>query len=386
MTHRLDFIVPGDPAQHTGGYLYDAHIVTELRRLGWTVAVHGLPGRFPEADATARDALERTLATLPSGRLVVVDGLALGGLPEVAIRHGYRLRLVALVHHPLADERGLSLARRHCLLASERAALAAVGRVITTSPWTARRLADFGLQPSRVRTVEPGVTPLALARADGEPPRLLCVGTVSPRKGQDLLVRALARLRDTPWHCDCIGSSTRDPDFAGAVAGLIHEAGLDDRIQLHGECDDARLRAAYAGADLFVLPSHYEGYGMVVTEAIAAGLPVLTTTGGALSETLPPGAGIVVPPDDVDALTEALAALIGDRARRHALREGARKARAALRDWPQAGAEFAAALSGMERSPAAMGGEPRAANLGAPPPGGQSRGANLGKPSSGGRA
>ena len=386
MTHRLDFIVPGDPAQRTGGYLYDAHIVTELRRLGWTVAVHGLLGRFPEADATARDALERTLATLPSGRLVVVDGLALGGLPEVAIRYGCRLRLVALVHHPLADERGLSLARRHCLLASERAALAAVGRVITTSPWTARRLADFGLQPSRVSTVEPGVTPLALARADGEPPRLLCVGTVSPRKGQDLLVRALARLRDTPWHCDCIGSSTRDPDFAGAVAGLIHEAGLDDRIQLHGECDDAHLRAAYAGADLFVLPSHYEGYGMVVTEAISAGLPVLTTTGGALSETLPPGAGIAVPPDDVDALTEALAALIGDRARRHALREGARKARAALRDWPQAGAEFAAALSGMERSPAAMGGEPRAANLGAPPPGGQSRGANLGKPSSGGRA
>ena len=386
MTHRLDFIVPGDPAQRTGGYLYDAHIVTELRRLGWTVAVHGLPGRFPEADATARDALERTLATLPSGRLVVVDGLALGGLPEVAIRHGCRLRLVALVHHPLADERGLSLARRHCLLASERAALAAVGRVITTSPWTARRLADFGLQPSRVRTVEPGVTPLALARADGEPPRLLCVGSVSPRKGQDLLVRALARLRDTPWHCDCIGSSTRDPDFAGAVAGLIHEAGLDDRIQLHGECDDARLRAAYAGADLFVLPSHYEGYGMVVTEAIAAGLPVLTTTGGALSETLPPGAGIAVPPDDVDALTEALAALIGDRARRHALREGARKARAALRDWPQAGAEFAAALSGMERSPAAMGGEPRAANPGAQTSGRHPRAANLGKPSSGGRA
>ena len=386
MTHRLDFIVPGDPAQRTGGYLYDAHIVTELRRLGWTVAVHGLLGRFPEADATARDALERTLATLPSGRLVVVDGLALGGLPEVAIRHGCRLRLVALVHHPLADERGLSLARRHCLLASERAALAAVGRVITTSPWTARRLADFGLQPSRVRTVEPGVTPLALARADGEPPRLLCVGTVSPRKGQDLLVRALARLRDTPWHCDCIGSSTRDPDFAGAVAGLIHEAGLYDRIQLHGECDDAHLRAAYAGADLFVLPSHYEGYGMVVTEAIAAGLPVLTTTGGALSETLPPGAGIAVPPDDVDALTEALAALIGDRARRHALREGARKARAALRDWPQAGAEFAAALSGMERSPAAMGGEPRAANPGAQTSGRHPRAANLGKPSSGGRA
>lgn len=386
MTRRLDFIVPGDPAQRTGGYLYDAHIVTELRRLGWTVDVHGLPGRFPEADASARDALERTLAALPSGRQVVVDGLALGGLPEVAIRHGHRLALVALVHHPLADERGLSLARRHCLLASERAALATAGRVITTSGHTARRLADFGLQPSRVRTVEPGVAPLALAPADGEPPRLLCVGTVSPRKGQDLLVRALVRLRDTPWHCDCIGSSTRDPDFARAVAGLIREAGLDDRIQLHGECDDGRLRAAYAGADLFVLPSHYEGYGMVVTEAIAAGLPVLTTTGGALAQTLPVGAGIAVPPGDVDALAQALATLIGDRSRRHALRDGARKARAALRDWPQAGVEFAAALSEVERSSAVMWGEPWGANRGAQPPGGQSRGASLGKPSSGGRA
>ena len=395
MTRRLDFIVPGDPAQRTGGYLYDAHIVAALRGLGWTVDVHGLPGRFPDADATARDALERTLAALPSDRLVVVDGLALGGLPEVAIRHGRRLPLVALVHHPLADERGLSPARRHCLLASERAALAAAAHVITTSRWTARRLADFGLQQSRVRTVEPGVTPLALAPADGEPPRLLCVGTVSPRKGQDLLVRALARLRDTPWHCDCIGSSTRDPDFARAVAGLIREADLDERIQLHGECDDARLRAAYAGADLFVLPSHYEGYGMVVTEAIAAGLPVLTTTGGALAETLPPGAGIAVPPDDVDALAAALGALLGDRAHRHALRDGARKARAALRDWPQAGAEFAAALSGVDRSSAGIGREPRDAKLGRPPQGAnlaepmlrtQSRGANPGNPNPRGRA
>lgn len=351
MTPRLDFIVPGDPGQRTGGYLYDAHIVAELRRLGWTVDVHGLPGRFPEADARARAALERTLAALPDGRQVIVDGLALGGLPEVAIRHGHRLALVALVHHPLGDERGLSVARRHCLLASERAALAAVRQVITTSRFTARRIADFGLQPARVRTVEPGVTPLPLAMAEGEPPRLLCIGTLSPRKGQDLLVRALHRVCGLSWQCDIIGSRTRDPDFARALAALVTETGLDERIRLHGECDDARLRAAYTGADLFVLPSHYEGYGMVVTEAISAGLPVLTTTGGALAETLPTGAGLAVPPGDVDALADALAALIRDRGRRHALRDGARRARAALRDWPRAGAEFAAVLTALERSP-----------------------------------
>ncbi len=348
MTPQLDFIVPGDPAQRTGGYLYDAHIVAELRRRGWTVAVHGLPGRFPEADATARAALAHRLATLPRGRRVVIDGLALGGLPEVAIAHGGRLQLVALVHHPLGDERGLDRARRHALLASERAALSAARGVITTSGYTAQRMTDFGVRPSRVHVVEPGVTPLPPATADGDPPRLLCVATLSPRKGQDLLVRALARLRELPWHCELIGSRTRDPAFAATVEGLIADAGLADRIRVRGECDDDALRAAYAGADLFVLPSHYEGYGMVVTEALAAGLPVLTTTGGAVAQTLPAGAGVAVPPDDLDRLGTALDTLLRDRRLRLALRDGARTVRTSLRDWAQAGADFAAALAAID--------------------------------------
>lgn len=351
MNPQLEFIVPGDPEQRTGGYLYDAHIVAELRRLGWTVSVTGLPGRFPEADPTARCALDQALAALPVGRQVVVDGLALGGLPEIAIRHGRRLALIALVHHPLGDERGLSPVRRHCLLAGERAALTAVRGVITTSQCTARRMADFGLQPSRLRVVEPGVGSIPQAAADNDPPRLLCVGTLSPRKGQDVLVRALDRVRELPWHCDLIGSTLRSPDFADQVARLVAETGLQGRIHLHGECTDAHLREAYVGADLFVLPSHYEGYGMVVTEAVSAGLPVLTTTGGALAETLPAGAGITVPPDDVDALAEALGALIRDRHWRLALRDGARQARAALRGWTHAGAEFAAALTTIEHAP-----------------------------------
>ena len=353
MPPRLEFIVPGDPAQRTGGYLYDAHIVDELRQLGWTVSVKGLPGRFPEADTTARCALDQALAALPAGQQVVIDGLALGGLPEIAIRHGRRLALVALVHHPLGDERGLPPVRRHCLLASERAALSAVRGVITTSHSTARRMTDFGLQPSRLQVVEPGVTPMPQAEADSDPPRLLCVGTLSPRKAQDVLVRALERVRELPWQCDFIGSTQRAPDFADAVARLVAAGRLQDRIRLHGACTDEHLRQAYAGADLFVLPSHYEGYGMVVTEAVSAGLPVLTTTGGALAETLPAGAGITVAPDDVDALAEALHTLLRDRERRVALRDGARQARLALKGWTHAGAEFAAALNAIAHPPGA---------------------------------
>lgn len=353
MSHRLDFIVPGDPGQRTGGYLYDARIVEALRRLGWTVAIHGLPGRFPDADGTARDALHDTLAALPAGRRVVIDGLALGGLPEVAIEHAGRLRLVALVHHPLADELGLDPVLRRCLLASERAALAAVRMAVTTSAFTARRLLDFGLRAERIRWVEPGVAEFPLAAADGESPRLLCVASLTPRKGQDVLVRALERVRALPWQCTLVGSTSRDPGYANEVAALVRRTGLEDRIRLAGECADAALHEAYAAADLFVLPSHYEGYGMVVVEAIAAGLPVLTTTGGALAATLPPGAGLQVPPGDVDALAGALAGLIGDRTHRLRLRDGARRARASLRSWTQAGEAFAAALAELAPAPAA---------------------------------
>ncbi|MFB1031266.1 MAG: glycosyltransferase family 4 protein, partial [Thauera sp.] len=312
MSERLDFIVPGDPTQRTGGYLYDARIVEELRRRGWSVDVHGLPGRFPDADPTARAPLPATHPARPAPGRVVIDGLALGGLPEVAIEHAGRLALVALVHHPLADERGLDPVLRRCLLASERAALAAVRLAITTSAFTARRLLDFGLRAERSRWVEPGVAPLALAAAEGEPPQLLCVASLSPRKGQDVLVRALARVRALPWRCTLVGSTRRDPAYAGEVAELVRGLGLHDRIQLAGECEDAALQEAYAAADLFVLPSHYEGYGMVVVEAIAAGLPVLATTGGALPGTLPRDAGLAVPPGDVDALAGARAALFGD--------------------------------------------------------------------------
>ncbi|TAH50544.1 MAG: glycosyltransferase [Betaproteobacteria bacterium] len=356
MNRHLDFIVAGDPGQLTGGYVYDACIVGELRSRGWTVRVHGLPGSFPDADDDARTALQRTLAELPAGSRVVVDGLALGGLPEIALAHARRLRLVALVHHPLGDEGGLTPVRRRCLLASERAALAAACRVIATSAFTARRLADFGVHAARLRVVEPGVRRMPPAAADRHRPRLLCVATLTPRKAQDLLVLALARLRHLPWHCDCIGSLSRAPAFTDEVARLVATAGLSDRIRLLGERDAKGLRQAYAESDLFVLPSRYEGYGMVITEAIAAGLPILTTTGGALADTLPAGAGIGVPPGDVDALAEALGRLLQDGELRLRLRDGARRERDRLREWSQAGAEFAAALADLPDAPPDAGG------------------------------
>jgi glycosyltransferase involved in cell wall biosynthesis len=194
--------------------------------------------------------------------------------------------------------------------------------------------------------VEPGTDPSPLAAADHEPPRLLCIASIVPRKGHLILIEALAALQALPWSCTLVGSAARNPAHAAAVTQAIAAAGLSGRIMLAGELPPANLQEHWLGADLFVLPSFYEGYGMVVTEAIAHGLPVLTTRGGALAETLPPGAGIVVPPGDAAALTGALEQLLRDSNARATLRTAAREARTHLGDWMHAARAFAVVLEG----------------------------------------
>lgn len=351
MNQRFSLIVAGDPAQRTGGYLYDAQIVSALRAQGWDIEVIGLDGAFPDADASARQALENALAAQPEGAAVVIDGLAMGALPDVVARHRERLAITALLHHPLGDELGLSAADQQRLHRSELNALAAVRRIIVTSRFTARRLSaladDYAIPlGGRVSVIEPGVAraPASPAPHPGEPLRLLCVATLTPRKGQDVLVEALAGLETGGWRCDCYGGA-RDAAFTLRVQYLIEYHDLEDSVALHGECDSDTLEAAYQRAHALVLPSWYEGYGMVVTEALAHGLPVITTTGGALRDTLPKGAGLSVEPGDMAELQEALASFCGDADLRASLREGALKARQTLNDWHAAGEAFARALT-----------------------------------------
>jgi glycosyltransferase involved in cell wall biosynthesis len=334
-------LVAGDPNQYTGGYLYDARIARALSERGCVVETVGLAGRFPDADAVAARALEGALATCADGARVVIDGLALGALPDVLARHAHRLCVVALVHHPLADEWGISPALAERLRASERRALALVRHVIVTSPTTARHLAAaYDVDAVRISTVEPGVErPPVTARPPNPVPRMLCVATLVLRKGHAVLVDALAQLRDVPWHCEFIGGE-RDPACARAVRAAIASRGLEGRIDWRGEVAPQHLSAAYGRADVFVLPSWYEGYGMAVTEALSHGLPVVTTTGGALAETLPAGAGFSVPPGDAVALAQALRRVLTDAALRERLRRGAHAAIQTLPTWDGAGQRF----------------------------------------------
>lgn len=351
MNQRFSLIVAGDPDQRTGGYLYDAHIVSALRAQGWAIEVIGLEGAFPDADAAATQALAGALAAQPDGATVVIDGLAMGALPEVVNRHVDRLAITALVHHPLGDELGLDADDQQRLHQSELRALAAVPRIIVTSHFTARRLSaladEYNLPlVAAVSVVEPGVeqAPVSPACVPGEPLNLLCVATLTPRKGQDVLIEALAGLKASRWRCDCFGGA-RDAEFTLRLQYLIEFHGLEGQATLHGECDSDTLEAAYHNAHALVLPSWYEGYGMVVTEALAHGLPVITTTGGALRDTLPAGAGLSVEPGDVEALQIAIERFCDDTDLRASLRQGAIEARQTLKDWPAAAEAFASALA-----------------------------------------
>lgn len=342
----IHLVVPGPLDQRTGGYLYDARMVAELTEAGRTVVVHEVDGRFPDVDERARASLDEELAGIPDDAVVVVDGLAFSAAPGVAARHSARLRLVALVHHPLADETGLSEDERRHFESTEAEALRHARGVVVTSPYTARRLEDFDVTARRVRDVRPGTEPGLMAEGPGpgEAPMLVCVGTVTPRKGFDVLVRALAQLDDLDWRCDCAGSLDRAPEYAGDVRESVERLCLGPRVRFLGELPAAALDEVYRTATLFVLPSHYEGYGMAFAEALARGLPVVGTTGGAIPDTVPEGAGILVEPGDADGLAAALRTLLEKPARREAMAEAARTHARALPGWTTQAARFGAAV------------------------------------------
>lgn len=308
-TAGLHILVPGPIEQRTGGYIYDARIVQGLRDRGWDVRIHSLPGEFPLPE---NDAFVRVLASIPDGSCVVLDGLTLAATPEAIVFHRSRLRIIALVHHPLSDETGLSSDMRELLMRLERQALRAVSGVVVTSRFTADTLKRFGVSPARIRVVEPGVDKVGFAEGPGlnEPPELLVVGAVIPRKGHDVLIRALSSLRHHAWHCVCAGSVERDRSYVKLVMGSVDRNDLEGRIEFVGECDSSELDDYYRRASVFVLPSHYEGYGMVLAEALVRGLPIISTTGGAISDTVPAETGALVPPGNSDALSGAIRSFI----------------------------------------------------------------------------
>jgi glycosyltransferase involved in cell wall biosynthesis len=346
---RLAFAVPGDLSTATGGYAYDRRMIAELEALGWTVERINLGETFPWPDKDIRSAAEGRLLMVPEGCPIVVDGLALGALPEAARRLRANHILIALVHHPLALETGLTSAQTEILRASERAALAAAKHVVVTSRSTAHCLfTDYGVPADKVTVARPGndIVPPAPGSSDGIV-RVLSVGALVPRKGFDVLVAAFATLADLPWRLIIVGDRGRDPKTAAQLDADIVRLRLEDRVTVIGAVTAQRLGELYARADVFALASRFEGYGMAYSEAIAHGLPVVGTRAGAISDTMPPDAALLVAPDDVPALAKALRQVIANTDERRLLAAAARMAARKFPTWQESAHILSRALEAL---------------------------------------
>jgi glycosyltransferase involved in cell wall biosynthesis len=331
-----------DPARPSGGNRYDRRLCGGLTATGWDVREVVAPGRWPRPDVPALSRLSRAVGELPDGALVLVDGLIASAAASVLVPESARVRLVVLVHMPLGDVE-VPAAAEHAVLRRARA-------VVATSSWTRNRLLDrYGLTPDRVHVARPGAERGNLAPGTPGGGRLLCVGAVVAAKGHDLLVEALGGLADRPWTCAVVGSLDRDPAFVAALRRRAADLGIADRIAFAGPCGGPALTDGYRTADLLVHASRLESYGMVVTEALGFGLPVVATDVGGVPEALgrtaagPPG--LLVPPGDPAALGEALGAWLDDPVLRARLRGTARERRGSLAGWDATAREVALALA-----------------------------------------
>ena len=339
-----------DPRLPSGGNVYDRELCRALEAAGVTVVEHLVPGAWPDGD---RATLARALATVPDGAAVVLDGLVGSAVPHALEEVRRRLTVLLLVHLPL----GLADPRSAPIRAHEQRAVDAAAGVLTTSRWTRDwLLRTYRPEPAHVTVASPGAHLGPLARR-GPGSELMCVGALLPAKGQDVLVEALATVRDLRWTCRLVGPLDRDAAFARRVRGSLREHGLEDRVHLCGPVAPAAMTSHYARSDLVVQPTRLETYGMALTEALAHGVPVVASDTGGVAEAVgrtPAVPGALVPPGDPGALARTLRRWLTDPRHRDDLRAAARARRVGLADWSSTARAVLRAVdqAGVNRSPA----------------------------------
>lgn len=341
------FAIPGDLKATTGGYAYDRQVIELLPAFGVPVSVLPLPGSFPSPTRDDLEETRRIIAKRSSDSVLIVDGLAYGAFPE-SILAEIKGRVIGLVHHPLFLETGPPHARKVELKDSEEKALKRANHVIVTSRATKRILTEnMGLPSEKITVAEPGTDPAQRATGTGAPLQILSVGAALPRKGYDLLVEALAPLKDIDWRLTIAGALDRHPQAVEAVQSAIRAHGLDDRVTLAGRVVPATLERFYESADLFVSASLFEGYGMVLAEAMARGLPIVLAAGGAAADTAGEAAALHVEAGNVAELTAALRRALTDKKLRDRLADAAWEAGRTLPTWHETARRIAAVILGL---------------------------------------
>lgn len=341
MTGVVHFVVPegiDDPRRASGGNVFDRRVRDGLRAIGWDV-------RMTPVDSDAAADAHGVLSRLPPGSKVLIDGLIAGRSAGAVEAGAGRLRIVALTHMVSAAFSGADPR----VVEGEHRALRSARRVIATSEWTRSELSRRNVvPPDRVDVARPGSDDAREATGTPGGSAFLCVGTVAPHKGQDILIEALAALStDETWTCTIAGSLDTCPDYADRVAARADAAGIGDRVTMTGVLNQDELDRAYQRADLLVAPSRTESYGMAIADALRRGIPVMVSRTGGIPQTVASRAAILVTPDQPRALTDALRKWMGDADLREALTGEARRGRASLPRWSDTADRIASTLAGV---------------------------------------
>ena len=338
---RIALLVPGPISAISGGYGYDRRIVAELRAAGHVVDVIELEGRHPVSDGAALESARAAMARVAPDAIPVIDGL---GLP--AFGAGLERPAVGLIHHPTSLEAGFAADDTAWLREVEGRMFPTLSGCIVTSPTTAETLAkQFGVPAERIISVVPGTEAAPRSMGSGGPTcRILSIGTLIPRKGHELLLRALARLFDLDWHLTIAGGAP-DPVYAATLRNLAEELKIAQRVEFVGVATGEALEGLWHSADVFALATEYEGYGMAIAEALKRGLPVAITKGGAAGALVPVEAGAVCEVGDLVTFSKSIRRVIFDAELRKEMAQAAWEAGQTLPDWTTQGREFAAALA-----------------------------------------
>ncbi|RTL70588.1 MAG: glycosyltransferase family 1 protein [Hyphomicrobiales bacterium] len=346
---ELGFVIPGDINLPTGGYTYDRRVLELLPKYGVAARHVALPAGYPFPSPETLAESERILKSLPPDMPLLIDGLAFGAMPAEFVAR-IAQPIIALVHHALYLETGLTHEQQHTFHMTEKMALTFARRVIAVSPATAKTLIDdFGVAPAAITQASPGTDPAQRAAGSQGPLNIISVGSIVPRKAYDILVRALARVTSIDWRLTIAGARTLSEEANAALDRVIAETGLAHRIRLLGALPRSDLDSLYQHADLFVLASLYEGFGMVLTEALARGLPIVCTTGGAAADTVPDAAALKVAPGDVAALAAAIEKAATDADLRRRMSDAAWSAAQGLWRWQDTARTIAEAVKNTTR-------------------------------------
>jgi glycosyltransferase involved in cell wall biosynthesis len=341
----VHFLITGDIQSLTGGYLYNMHMINGLRGKGHLVNVFGTDWQWKDSDSLEY-ICRHHLKKLPHGSCVIVDSLILASLHHIVQEFGDRLKFLGLIHLPASYN---VLSGVHGKLADEElTAINDMRQVIVTGQFTFDLLCNVGLNPARICLVEPGTDHFPRKkRYKPVPSELLCIANYSALKAQDVLIRALCRLTAWNWSLHLYGDTNRDKKYTEALRSLIRQLKMEHRIIVHGIVERHEISTVFLNADLFLMPSLFESYGMAITESLAHGIPVVTTSAGNIPYTLPAGMGLLTEPGNEEQLADTIRSIFYDPVKYDALCKAASQYFKQVRSWEQAVSDFETILQKM---------------------------------------